>query len=102
MGDEEFDDLLDDYLSGRSLPNSEMEDVEIEWVRGNPEFGADHIGAHDVTVEEVEEVLLKSRLRLRRSVIKTTRTERFSGEQPLRAVGCSFRARTARKEGNEF
>lgn len=59
MGDEEFDDLLDDYLAGRNLPNPDMEDVEIEWVHGNPDFGADHIEAHDVTVEEVEQVLLE-------------------------------------------
>jgi hypothetical protein len=59
MGDEDFDDLLDDYLSGRSLPNPDMADVEIEWVRGNPAFGVDHIAAHGVTTEEVEEVLLE-------------------------------------------
>jgi hypothetical protein len=50
MDDEEFDDLLDDYLSGRNLPNPEMEDVEIEWVHGNPDFGGDHIAAHGVTI----------------------------------------------------
>ncbi len=47
MDDGQFDDLLDEYLSGRGLPNPDMEDVEIEWVRGNPEFGADHIRDHD-------------------------------------------------------
>ena len=59
MDDPEFDDYLDDYLSGRVAPNPDMEDVEIVWVRGNSEFGADHVAAHDVTEEEVEEVLLE-------------------------------------------
>ena len=43
MDDSEFDELLDDYLSGRVAPNPDMEQVEIVWVRGNPDFGADHI-----------------------------------------------------------
>lgn len=59
MTDEGFDDLLEQYLSGQNLPNPEMEDVEIAWIRGNPDLGADHIAAHDVTEEEVEEVLLE-------------------------------------------
>jgi len=59
MGEDEFDDLLDAYLSGRILPNPEMEDVEIEWVRNNPLFGVEHIEAHGVTVAEVEEVLME-------------------------------------------
>jgi len=59
MDDEELDDLLDGYLSGWDLPNLDMADVEIDWVRGNPQFGVDHIEAHGVTVEEVEEVLLE-------------------------------------------
>ncbi len=54
-----FDDFLDDYLLGIGLPNPEMEDVEIEWVRGNPAYGVNHIAAHGVTVEEVEEVLFE-------------------------------------------
>ena len=59
MGDEQFDDELDDYLSGIGLPNPAMVDVEIVWVRGNPAFGSDHIAAHDVTETEVEQVLLE-------------------------------------------
>jgi hypothetical protein len=59
MGDSEFDELLDDYLLGRVAPNPEMEEVKIEWVRGNPDFGADHIAAHGVTEDEVEEVLME-------------------------------------------
>jgi hypothetical protein len=59
MEEEEFDDFLDDYLAGRGLPNPDMEDVEIEWVHGNPALGADHILAHDVTLEEVEEVIFE-------------------------------------------
>ena len=59
MDDEDFDGLLDDYLDGDFAPNYEMVDVEIVWVRGNPDVGADHIAAHDVTEEEVEEVLLE-------------------------------------------
>ncbi|HEY2785565.1 MAG TPA: hypothetical protein VGJ05_11385 [Fimbriiglobus sp.] len=59
MGDDEFDDQLDDYLSGIGLPNPEMVDVEIVWVRGNPALGSDHIAAHDVTEAEVEEVLFE-------------------------------------------
>lgn len=59
MDDAEFDDALDDYLSGRVAPNPEMFDVEISWIRGNPELGSNHIALNGVTEEEVEEVLLE-------------------------------------------
>src|SRR5258708_6802185 len=59
MDDDDFDDLLDEYLSGEVAPNLDMADVEIVWVRGNPDFGSYHIAAHDVTEAEVEEVLLE-------------------------------------------
>jgi hypothetical protein len=59
MDDAEFDAELDAYLSGRVSPNPDMADVEIVWVRGRPEFGADHIVAHGVTEAEVEEVLFE-------------------------------------------
>jgi len=59
MDDDDLDDLLDDYLDGAVAPNFEMLDVEIVWIRGNPDVGSDHIAAHDVTEEEVEEVLLE-------------------------------------------
>ena len=59
VDDSEFDDILDDYLASRGVPNPEMENVEIEWVCGNSAFGVNHIAAHGVTTEEVEEVLLE-------------------------------------------
>jgi hypothetical protein len=59
MDDADFDDLLDDYLSGKVAPNFDMLDVEIVWIRGNPEIGSDHIAQHDLTEQEVEEVLLE-------------------------------------------
>jgi hypothetical protein len=55
MGDEE----IDEYLSGVGLPNPEMVDVEIVWIRGNPHVGSEHIASHDITEGEVEEVLLE-------------------------------------------
>lgn len=58
MDNEEFPDDLDDYLNGIG-PNYEMVDVEMDWVRGNPALGVDHIAAHNVTVEEVEQVLFE-------------------------------------------
>ena len=59
MDDEDFDGLLDDYLDGEFSPNYEMVNVEIVWVRGNPQLGSDHIAAHDLTEAEIEEVLLE-------------------------------------------
>jgi hypothetical protein len=44
----------------------------------------------------------RSRLKLRPSVIKTTRTERFSGELPALAAGCSFRAKISGTGEGEF
>jgi hypothetical protein len=59
MDDAEFDEELDAYLSGRVIPNPDMADVEIVWVRGRPEYGADHIAGHGVSETEVEEVLFE-------------------------------------------
>jgi len=60
MEDPDFDDLLDDYLDGTVTPNFDMVDVEIVWVRGNPEFGSLHMETlHDVREREVEEVLFE-------------------------------------------
>lgn len=59
MDDDDFDGLLDDYLDGEFAPNYEMVNVEIVWVRGNPDVGSDHIAAHNVTEDEVEAVLLE-------------------------------------------
>jgi len=59
IDDSEFDELLEDYLAGRFVSNPEMEAVRIERVHGNPLFGADHIAAHGITTDEVEEVLLE-------------------------------------------
>ncbi len=60
MSEDEFDDLLDDYLSGKTAINADMLGVEIVWIRGNPNVGADHIARNDVTEAEVEEVLLET------------------------------------------
>lgn len=60
MDDEELDDLLNDYLPGRGFANPDMEDVEFEWVRGNPNYGTDHIARHGVTEQEVEEAILQT------------------------------------------
>jgi hypothetical protein len=54
MDDADFDDLLDDYLSGKVAPNLDMLDVEMVWVRGNPEIGSDHIAQHGVAEKEVD------------------------------------------------
>jgi hypothetical protein len=59
MEDSEFDDELDAYLNGSLAPNMEMADVEIVWVEGNPNLGADHIAVNGVTKGEVEEALLE-------------------------------------------
>ena len=59
MDDADFDRLFDDYESHEASPNLDMLDVEIDWVRGNPAFGSDHIAINNVTEEEVEEVLLE-------------------------------------------
>jgi uncharacterized DUF497 family protein len=55
----DFDDLLDDYLSGRVSLNPGMLDVVFVWVRGDPDVGSDHIKQHGVSEAEVEEVLLE-------------------------------------------
>ena len=60
MGEGDFDDFLDDYLSGKIAPNADMLGVEVVWVRGDPNVGRDHIARNDVTEEEVEEVLLET------------------------------------------
>jgi hypothetical protein len=59
MDDAEFEDELEAYLSGDLALNPEMEDVQIVWVEENPHLGALHIANHDVTKEEVEEVLFE-------------------------------------------
>jgi len=59
MDDDDFDELLDQYLDGRLAPNLDMAYVEMVWVEGNPHFGALHIAAHGATKDEVEEVLLE-------------------------------------------
>jgi hypothetical protein len=59
MDDDDLDDLLDDYLSGRVAHNPEMENVEIVWIRDQPGYGTLHIARHDVTEAEVEEVLFE-------------------------------------------
>jgi hypothetical protein len=59
MEDDDLDDELEAYLSGQVAPNLEMADVRIEWVEDNPDLGALHIAAHDITKEEVEEVLFE-------------------------------------------
>jgi hypothetical protein len=57
MEDEDLDDLLEEYLSGRLALNPDLEDVEFVWVRDNPNYGTLHIQAHEVEEHEVEEVI---------------------------------------------
>lgn len=59
MDDAEFEDDLSIYLEGLASPNLDMMDVEIVWVRGNPNYGSDHIARHGVKEYEVEEALLE-------------------------------------------
>ena len=59
MDDDDFDDLLDEYLDGTLFPNMEMANVKMVWVEGNPALGALHIAGHNVTKGEVEETLLE-------------------------------------------
>src|SRR4029079_1369970 len=59
MTGDEFGDELQEHMSGVGLPNPDMVDVEIVWVRGTPAYGSDHIAAHDVAEAEVEQVLLE-------------------------------------------
>ncbi len=59
MEDDDFDDLLDQYLDGSLFPNMEMTNVEFVWVEGNPALGALHIAAHGVSKQEVEEAILE-------------------------------------------
>ena len=60
MDDDKFVDFLNDYLRPPSEPNPDMADVEVVWVRGNPDFGSLHMEEqHGVLEHEVEEVLLQ-------------------------------------------
>lgn len=60
MRDNEFRDLLDQYLARPADPNPEMAGVHVVWVRDNHDFGALHImGKHGITEREVEEVLFE-------------------------------------------
>jgi uncharacterized DUF497 family protein len=58
--DDDFERLLDDYLSPPAEPNPDMANVEIVWVHDNADYGARHMAEkHGVTIREVEEVLLQ-------------------------------------------
>ncbi len=58
--DESFAALLDAYLDPPVEPNPALANVEIVWIGDNEAFGSAHIEAkHDVTKEEVEQVLFE-------------------------------------------
>ena len=57
--DDEFLALLDSYLDAPRDPNLAMANVRIVWVERDPGLGALHIARHDVTKEEVEQVLFE-------------------------------------------
>lgn len=60
MRDEEFLDLLAQYLEPPAQTNPAMVNVEIVWERDNPAFGSKHIWEdHRVTEQEVEQVLFE-------------------------------------------
>lgn len=59
FSDDEFAKLLEEYPDPQFEPNPEMVDVEIFWVRNDPRLGVEHIMDHNVTRQEVEEVLLE-------------------------------------------
>lgn len=57
--DEDFLALLNAYLDEPHEPNLQLTNVQIVWVEDDPRLGARHIAAHDVSKEEVEQVLLE-------------------------------------------
>jgi len=60
VDDPDFRRLLDAYLEPPADQNPRMAGVQIEWVRGNPDFGSRHMKEkHNVTEEEAEQVLLE-------------------------------------------
>jgi hypothetical protein len=60
MRDDEFENLLDEYLTPPVEQNPDMAGVSIVWIRGTPDYGSRHIRErHGVEEQEVEEVLLQ-------------------------------------------
>lgn len=57
--DAEFASLLEAYLDEPHDPNPRMVGVRVVWIEGDPGVGALHIAAHNVTKEEVEQVLFE-------------------------------------------
>ena len=57
--DEDFEALLDAYLEPPANPNPVMAGVHIVWVEGDARLGVEHIAAHGVTTEEVEQVIFE-------------------------------------------
>ncbi|MBF0441901.1 MAG: hypothetical protein HQK54_08365 [Oligoflexales bacterium] len=55
MTDNDFESLLNQYSTppGREKPDN----VEIEWIKDNPNVGLLHIKKHDLTQEDVEDVI---------------------------------------------
>lgn len=58
-GKEEFRALLDSYVDAPHDPNPAMASVRIVWIEHDAGVGALHIARHNVTKQEVEEVLFE-------------------------------------------
>lgn len=60
MTDDDFDELLRQYLEPPADPNPTLAGVQLVWVDDHPDFGLLHIQEqHDVSRQEVEQVLLQ-------------------------------------------
>ena len=58
MDDKELDDLFQQYLKPPEPSLDEVILAKVDWIRGNPDVGSDHIKLRPgVTEEEVEDVL---------------------------------------------
>lgn len=57
--DDDFLALLDSYLDVPHDPNPTMANVHVVWIDDDPGVGVLHIAKHNVTKEEVEQVLFE-------------------------------------------
>lgn len=61
MNDDDYLELLDEYLDRTADPNPEMANVRIVWARDRPEYGSLHIWeVHGLSEQQVEEVILET------------------------------------------
>ena len=61
MSEDDFHDLLDQFLEPHIEASPTAFDVAVVWERDNPDFGSLHIlELHSVTEEEVEQVILET------------------------------------------